>query len=515
MGRSIIDLMHACVVKLTTPLKEGSGFFVAPDLILTCAHVVEGDTFERCYQRDITVRWKNNFDFAIARVKAKEYLPDPLDIALLECISKLPETPPCVLLGDGCNELDNLATYGYPHELENAESAMFVFSGDTGDTSPFMKFQEGRVKPGMSGAPLFNMDTNQVCGMVKFSDDTASAYAGGGGIPSATILRYFGQLKDLQDQYHRQEPKWYSEAGIRLPGVISKTSLSIAEDLTKKICMEITKILKDPKLQFLVEEISRIYKEQGEKVATVCDVASKLVSSDVYQTQLLLLRARQESLSALESAAKTKDDLKWLYQRVLKIIGWQILLAVNRDYISENGDKLNQKGFYGAISLPVQKDSSIEVVHAALNGQCAEFELIEMKNEGGKSEEVVVGKTRMDDEVIPENGPRADIKVDEIIECLFEYLINPIQKPPKEEMIEEIQAELEAWHAKKQVRYLVVRTSARGNPLNDNQVLQKLFNDLGDELRIIFHDTNRPAKEIFNVSEIKFNRNLVHFLDIQ
>jgi hypothetical protein len=300
------------------------------------------------------------------------------------------------------------------------------------------------------------------------------------------------------------------------PSSKSKTSLSVAEDLTKTIRMEIITILKDPKLKSLVEQISLIYKNQyGVNIATVADMASKLVSSDVCDVQLLLLTARHKTISVLESAGKTKDDLEWLRQRVLKIVGWQILLAVNRDYISKNSNLLNPTGFSGAIWLPVRMDSSIEVIHATLHSQCAEFELIEMKNEQEKLGKKVVGKTRMDDEIIPENGPLADIEADEIIESLYEHLTIPTQKLPKEEMIVAIKAALRARRAENQASYLVVRVSERGNPLNDRQVIEALFNDLGDDLRIIFHDANTLEKDIFYVSEIAFNQYLKTFLDIE
>jgi hypothetical protein len=244
-------------------------------------------------------------------------------------------------------------------------------------------------------------------------------------------------------------------------------------------------------------------------------MASKLVSSDVCDVQLLLLTARHKTISVLESAGKTKDDLEWLRQRVLKIVGWQILLAVNRDYISKNSNLLNPTGFSGAIWLPVRMDSSIEVIHATLHSQCAEFELIEVKNEQEKLGKKVVGKTRMDDEIIPENGPLADIEADEIIESLYEHLTIPTQKLPKEEMIVAIKAALRARRAENQASYLVVRVSERGNPLNDRQVIEALFNDLGDDLRIIFHDANTLEKDIFYVSEIAFNQYLKTFLDIE
>src|SRR5215831_13606046 len=41
MEQSLIDLLHRCTVKLTVGRGYGTGFFVAPGLILTCAHVVK------------------------------------------------------------------------------------------------------------------------------------------------------------------------------------------------------------------------------------------------------------------------------------------------------------------------------------------------------------------------------------------------------------------------------------------------------------------------------------------
>jgi len=42
MAQSLYELLHNCIVKVVDPQgSRGTGFFVAPGLILTCAHVVE------------------------------------------------------------------------------------------------------------------------------------------------------------------------------------------------------------------------------------------------------------------------------------------------------------------------------------------------------------------------------------------------------------------------------------------------------------------------------------------
>ena len=41
MAQSLYDLLTTCVVRITSKSGQGSGFFVAPNLVLTCKHVIE------------------------------------------------------------------------------------------------------------------------------------------------------------------------------------------------------------------------------------------------------------------------------------------------------------------------------------------------------------------------------------------------------------------------------------------------------------------------------------------
>ncbi len=153
---------------------------------------------------------------------------------------------------------------------------------------------------------------------------------------------------------------------------------TIAANLTKTIRENITTILNDQRLEPLVEEISRVFRQKKEiNITTPVDVAKAIVSQDVVDIQHLLLEARKATIAVMESAGKTRNEINWMRKRVLKVVCWQILLAVNREWISQNGNSLTPTKFSGAVWLPVEKDSSVEVFHAAICGHCATFEIIE------------------------------------------------------------------------------------------------------------------------------------------
>ncbi|MEO1183026.1 MAG: serine protease [Cyanobacteria bacterium J06636_28] len=95
MSQPIEELLQQCTVRLNLPGKygHGTGFFVAPGLILTCAHVVKGlKEGER-----ITVRWQGQDDFAQADIE--QTLPT-FDLALLRFTPPEGGNVPCVYLDE-------------------------------------------------------------------------------------------------------------------------------------------------------------------------------------------------------------------------------------------------------------------------------------------------------------------------------------------------------------------------------------------------------------------------------
>jgi signal peptidase I/DNA polymerase III delta prime subunit len=197
------DLLQQCTVKLTLPNRTGwgTGFFVTPDLILTCAHVVresEGKPFQ--------VRWQNQESWAEAVVE--KLLPDPYDFALLRVTLSQEGNPPCVYLDCEVQSRDPLYLFGYPdQDFPNGCPVTLICEGLTGDKPALIKFALGQVRPGMSGSPLLNQRTGKVCGIVKFTRDR-SFDLGGGAIAISTVFSQFPELEAKNHQFQPSNHQW-------------------------------------------------------------------------------------------------------------------------------------------------------------------------------------------------------------------------------------------------------------------------------------------------------------------
>ncbi len=165
MDQRLDELLQRCTVKLSVPgrMGHGTGFFVAPGLILTCAHVVKAAGFE-----PVNVCWQNQDKFADAVTEC--LLPDPFDLALLRFSPTVPDLS-CVYLDALVQPDDNLHSYGYPDDFPKGGPVTFECEGLTGDEPPLIKFKAGQARPGLSGSPLLNQRTGKVCGIVKFTRD--------------------------------------------------------------------------------------------------------------------------------------------------------------------------------------------------------------------------------------------------------------------------------------------------------------------------------------------------------
>ncbi len=214
-GETLDALLRACVVQVLTPGQEGNGtgFFVAPGRILTCAHVVTG---AEPGQTPITVLWRQQEYMATvlqraAPTNAESDCPDLALLALdLELSSDL-QGHPCVALLDEVKLGDDLYAYGYsyaPHQWEaaKADSVTSQYEGPS-DEGRLYKFKAGQIESGLSGGPLLNVRTGAVCGVVKSTRDDR-ADLGGRAVPVATVWQVFPALTTLQQTFHANDPRW-------------------------------------------------------------------------------------------------------------------------------------------------------------------------------------------------------------------------------------------------------------------------------------------------------------------
>lgn len=208
MDESLEQLLQQCTVKLTVANIDGcgTGFFVAPGLILTCNHVVSGNANQAAViGTRVQVRWQEHVIFSEAEV-VKSF-PNPYDLALLKFAPPKRVKLPCVRFNHEVTSRDHLYLFGYPGAgFPNGCPVTVDCEGITGGEA-YIKFDQGQIQPGMSGSALLNQDIGMVCGIVKFTRDEYNAL-GGGAVQTAEILRLFPELKDLQRQFHQNDKQW-------------------------------------------------------------------------------------------------------------------------------------------------------------------------------------------------------------------------------------------------------------------------------------------------------------------
>lgn len=204
MQQQLDELLQRCTVKLKIPGEAGwgSGFCVAPGLILTCAHVVKG------LEQGGKVQVSGHRETILPNALLTKKLPD-CDLALLQ-LNPPPSADilPCVYLDPAYEPFNRLYTFGYTdHFPEGASVTSECEGGAFEPGKSLILFKSGQIRPGISGSALLNWTTGQVCGIVQFTRDRTTDL-GGGAIPAQVILEQFPQLKELQQEFHQQNHRW-------------------------------------------------------------------------------------------------------------------------------------------------------------------------------------------------------------------------------------------------------------------------------------------------------------------
>ncbi|KPA19536.1 hypothetical protein MHK_000245 [Candidatus Magnetomorum sp. HK-1] len=194
------ELLRQCTVQISIKETEtsGTGFFVAPKHIITCAHVVE---YAYDSEANIIISWDGEeFDAKIKNYYSKPYP----DIAILNI-----ETSghPCVYCNDTLEIGDNLYSYGYPENQSDGDSALFTYEGPTNSLKPLLKLKDAQTCPGLSGAPILNLKTGCVCGIVKSSRDVYSDL-GGRAIPISILDSFLSEIISSHYEFHENDKSW-------------------------------------------------------------------------------------------------------------------------------------------------------------------------------------------------------------------------------------------------------------------------------------------------------------------
>lgn len=196
-----MDLIYQNLIDSTARIKipneQGTGFFVSSGLLLTCFHVVK-----ETVKDNIEVFWEGN-PYTPKEVKC---YPE-LDLALLrvDITDHL-----YVALDADFNPFDDCFAYGYPPDNIGSNSAsckLEVINEDGASMGLVSKV----IRPGFSGAPLLNIKTQKVCGLiskdlkVRLRGNILEGY-GGTGIPVEKILEVYPELQNIETH-----PLWLIE----------------------------------------------------------------------------------------------------------------------------------------------------------------------------------------------------------------------------------------------------------------------------------------------------------------
>ena len=218
MNAPIIDELASLLQQCTVLIRSGdrgSGFFVAPHRVLTCAHVVK----RAAPDRKVTVEWQGRtYSGQIRHFFSKLYGDKVFpDVALIEV-----EIPghPCVLLDREFRLRDPLHCFGFPGKLLGGGETLTAncegfrqYAANDPDTE-VLKFKDSEVPPGVSGSPLLNERTRKVCAIVK---RTRGKNTDRGGL-AVRIQLVFTLLPHLEEEnriFHLSDSRWSDLAGPR------------------------------------------------------------------------------------------------------------------------------------------------------------------------------------------------------------------------------------------------------------------------------------------------------------
>ena len=225
--RGLNEIFLSCIVKSKTEIRGnieiGTGFFVAPSLLLTCKYVVQNKNGD--YAQQVQIRWqKQEYKARIYQFpKGDLALSKHHDLALLELVGDN-FNHPCVYLGTQINPGNSLFSYGYGKKLfsdqSDGTSLLATCKGPEGEDENLFTFSAEGNRSGFSGAPLLNQETGMVCGLIKSERSNLveeergkrklRIVEGGVAIPTQVIFKEFPELIELQKQFHQTDNSWTS-----------------------------------------------------------------------------------------------------------------------------------------------------------------------------------------------------------------------------------------------------------------------------------------------------------------
>lgn len=182
---SLIALAKRCIVKIRLPEPDGgfcTGFFAAPGVIVTCRHgIANADLREK-----VEFEWNGGMHEARRRIIPDH--SDNIDYSVFH--TELPNHP-FLLLHPDSSIHDEVFIPAFSADRPEGTGRMARFDSlwDEEQGTFFLVLKGAQLEPGMSGAPVLNLQTHCVCGVLKSSRDILTDL-GGRAVSVKSILQH-------------------------------------------------------------------------------------------------------------------------------------------------------------------------------------------------------------------------------------------------------------------------------------------------------------------------------------
>lgn len=233
--------LRAATVPLTSTSQVGTGFFVAPSLVLTCAHVIARGAAMPSVVHAAATPYRIAAELSVLEGTGRSTQGlGQVDLVLLHVDGA--DTNPYVCLAEPVQPGDELWTFGYPDSrYRPGDPVVLRYEGisERNDGTTLLKVTQGQIRPGFSGAPVLNWRTGAVCGLVHCRElphgDTARL------IPVATVLATYPELAKVHDApggnrmwLDLLEDAQLAAAGVRYPGPQLRGYLAAAREADRQ-----------------------------------------------------------------------------------------------------------------------------------------------------------------------------------------------------------------------------------------------------------------------------------------
>lgn len=207
INNQLRELFQRCTVRISSGNSSGTGFFVARGKLITCWHVVGKAKQDNVEIKGILHQIKKEYPLRLLDYNDK---PE-IDLALLELAMDPKEWPehPCVFMDDEDLELlDKFYCFGYHKDGTEGDSTVLEYEGETYRRGEiWLRMAKGQIKPGFSGAPLLDLRTGTVKGIVAYSTNP-NLEIGGRAILVRQAYICFRELQDGQRMFHATNTEW-------------------------------------------------------------------------------------------------------------------------------------------------------------------------------------------------------------------------------------------------------------------------------------------------------------------